>query len=98
MTENSDKSLVDRVKTNLLKGYKEESLRWALINQGYSRITVDRAIRKASEEIVAEDIAKEKEKQKETVERPKITYKVYDENNKIIYGKKSFWKRVFGKE
>ena len=96
MAENPGRDLTEHIKANLIKGYKEDGLKWALINQGYSRITVERAIKKATEEIAAENNAKEVQRAK--VEKPKITYQVYDENNKIIYGKKPFWKRLFRKD
>ena len=99
MAENTDDKLIERIKQNLLKGYKEDSLRWALINQGYSRITVDRDIKRALKEI--EDENKSAEQKKEKSEKPKITYQLYDENNRIVYGKtsggKKFWKKLFGK-
>ncbi len=35
------------VENNLKKGYAPESLKWALINQGYSKLEVEKAIKKA---------------------------------------------------
>lgn len=43
--------LVDYFKKNLKKGYTKESLRWALINQGYSKIEVEKAIKRADQEL-----------------------------------------------
>jgi len=43
--------LIEYIKKNLKKGYTLESLRWALINQGYSKIEVDKAIKKTQEEL-----------------------------------------------
>lgn len=100
MVENQDDKLIERIKRNLSKGYKEESLRWALINQGYSRITVDRDIKRALKEL--EEEKKTSEVKEEKTEKPKITYQLYDEKNRMIYGKtsggKSFWKKLFKKD
>lgn len=37
--------LKNYIKGNLKKGYTKESLRWALINQGYSKIEVEKALK-----------------------------------------------------
>lgn len=95
MAENRAEDLVDHIKRNLSKGYKENSVKWALINQGYSRTAVERALEKAIREIKADEDSKEKSKKES--EKPKIVYQVYDANNKLIYGKKSFWKKMFRK-
>lgn len=91
MAEGYRKNLVDHLKKALTKGYKEDSLRWALLGQGYSDAVIDRAMQQAVRELSDEDKARfEKEK-------PKITYKVYDENNKQVKFKEPFWKRIFRK-
>lgn len=92
--------LVRHIKKNLAKEYKEDAIKWALINQGYSRTTVDRAMSQAIKEIESEHGVQE-EKRKIS-ERPKITYQLYDENNnliksKILKTKKSFLKKLFGR-
>ena len=95
--------LVRHIRKNLSKEYKEDSIRWALINQGYSRTTVDRAMSQAVKEIESEHKIQE-EKRKEA-ERPRITYQLYDENNNLIKSKNikgarsrgSFWRGLFGK-
>lgn len=43
--------LTDYFKRNLRKGYTKESLRWALINQGYSKFEVEKAARNADMEL-----------------------------------------------
>jgi hypothetical protein len=89
MAEGYRKEFVEHLKRTLAKGYKEESLRWALLGQGYSDTVIDRAMKQAIKELADEDKARfEKEK-------PKITYKVYDENNKQVKFKEPFWKRIF---
>lgn len=86
------KNLVDHLKKTLSKGYKEESLRWALISQGYSDVVINRAMEEAKKELA------EEEKSKLEKEKPKITYKLYDEKNKLVRSnKKSFFRKLFGK-
>ena len=43
--------LTSYIKLNLKKGYTKESLRWALVNQGYSKMEVEKAIRRVDEEL-----------------------------------------------
>lgn len=38
--------IADYIKKNLKKGYTKESLKWALVNQGYSKIEVEKALKK----------------------------------------------------
>jgi len=46
--------IVTYLKKNFKKGYTQESLRWALLNQNYSKIEVERAMRRANEELANE--------------------------------------------
>lgn len=80
--------LVGYFKKNLKKGYTPDSLKCALIKQGYSRIIVKQALEEANKEI-AEKLPKLKEK-------PRIKYEIIDENDRPVNIKKSFWKRIFG--
>lgn len=43
--------LTEYIKSNLKKGYTKESLKWALIDQGNSKIEVERAFKKVDEEL-----------------------------------------------
>jgi|TARA_Y100000310_G_scaffold167546_1_gene167344 hypothetical protein len=70
------RKIVDYFKQNLSKGYTEESLKWALINQGYSRTDVSRAIEQVHKELA--------EKAPMIKEKPKIKYEIYDVDNKLI--------------
>ena len=75
-------------KKNLKKGYTEESLKWALVNQGYSRTLIDSALERTHKELAEEaPILKEK---------PVINYELLDENNKPVEVKRPWWKRIFG--
>ena len=53
-------STVNYIKRNLQKGYDKDSLKWALINQGNSRIEVDKAFVQAEKEIASESVAQAK--------------------------------------
>ena len=81
--------LTNYIKKNLRKGYTIESLRWALINQNHSRIEIDRALKRAEEELAKEaPILKTK---------PKITYELIEPALENPQAKKEpFWKRFFG--
>lgn len=80
--------LVEYFKKNLKKGYTEESLKWALINQGYSRSMIDSALERTHKELAEEaPILKEK---------PVIKYELLDENNRPVPIRKPWWKRIFG--
>ena len=45
------KNLVDYIKKNLRKGYTKESLKWALVNQGHSRLEVEKALASVDQEL-----------------------------------------------
>jgi hypothetical protein len=80
--------LVNYLKKNLTKGYTFESLKWALINQGYSKTIIERAIAQAHKELA--------EKAPVLKERPRIKYEIIDENDNPITIKKSFFKKILG--
>ena len=84
--ENSRKKIADYLRRNLSKGYTLESLKWALIGQGYSRTDVATAIGQINKEKF-QNIPLE-----ETKEKPKIKYYLYDEDNRLITEKKPCWK------
>jgi hypothetical protein len=88
MAEDYKRRLIEYFKKNLKKGYTEESLKWALINQGYSKVIVETTIEKANKELALEaPILKEK---------PVIQHFIVDENDKQIKLKKPWWKRILG--
>ena len=80
--------LSDYIKKNLRKGYTKESLKWALVSQGHSKLEVEKAKKK-----VEADLSKEAPVLKT---KPEITYDVVEPKNAILEEKKSFWKRIFG--
>jgi len=87
MVENTYKvKLVEYIKRNLKKNYPIETLRVALINQGYVRTTVDEAIKVAVNEMAREaPLIREK---------PEIEHEVITEEPLIE--KKSFWQKIVG--
>jgi hypothetical protein len=89
MVENTYRTrLVDYIKKNLRKGYPTDTLKIALINQGYMRPMVDEAIQEAIKQMASEaPVIKEK---------PEIEHEVIVDEP--VVEKKSFWKRLFGKK
>ena len=92
MADSKRRDLIEHLKRALSKGYKQDSLRWALLGQGYPDTIIDRAMEQAVSELSAE--AKEKFEK----EKPKIKVEVFDEHNKPVKLKTPFWKRIFGKD
>lgn len=88
MSENPKTKLKDYIKKNLKKGYTLESLKWALIRQGYSRTAIENAIIELNKELSKQaPILKEK---------PVISYQIIDENDNPVEIKKSWWERFLG--
>lgn len=87
MAESYKRQIIDYFKKNLAKGYTSETLKWAMVNQGYSRVVVEDAIEQANKELA--------EKAPVLKEKPQIKYEIVDEYDKPIMMKKSWWKRVF---
>lgn len=87
--EDHIKQIADYLKKNLAKGYTLDSLRVSLSNQGYSRISIEKAIDLANRQLAATaPVMKEK---------PQISYKTYPDSN-VYYEpeKKGFFKKLFG--
>ncbi|MEM4326120.1 MAG: hypothetical protein QXU40_02365 [Candidatus Pacearchaeota archaeon] len=85
--DNYRKALVEYLEKNVKKGYTIESLRWALINQGYPRTSVERAINEFNKEMAKKAPPLEPPKQEQ-----KSEIYVERENNTI---KKPWWKKLF---
>ncbi len=86
--ESYKRKIIDYLKKNTRKGYPIQTLRFALINQGYLRPMVDDAIEQAMKELAKEaPVLKEK---------PQIEHAVVAEDNVVIPIKKPWWKRIFG--
>ena len=80
--------LTDYIKKNLKKGYTKESLKWALVNQGHSKLEVEKALRTVEIEM-ARDAPVLKTK-------PEITYQVVEPKDAIVEERKPFWKKMLG--
>lgn len=85
--------LVGYIKRNLRKGYTKESLRWALISQGNSKIEVEKAFKRVDEELA--------KKAPELKTKPTIKYEIIEPKEyktKIVKNPpRSFFSRFFGK-
>ena len=88
MQEDYKRKLVSYFKKNLVKGYTPDSLRFALMSQGYSRTAVADALEQANKELAAKAPVIE--------DKPRIKYEIIDEYDRPIKIKKSFWKRILG--
>lgn len=84
--ENYIKKITNYLKKNLKKGYTIDSLKWALIGQGYPKSTVERAIREVNKELAKKAPALK--------EKPVIKHQIVDENNNLVEIKKSWWHRL----
>ena len=87
MTENPMKNLIEYFKRNLKKGYTINALKFALINQGYSKVAVEEALKRVTKELA--------EKAPILKEKPVIKYEIVDEHDNPIRVRKSFLKRFF---
>lgn len=82
--EDHIQQIADYVKKNLSKGYTLDSLKFSLMSQGYSRISVEKAIEVANQQLAQQaPILKEK---------PQITYRTIPETN---IQEEGFFKKLF---
>ena len=80
--------LVEYIKKNLKKGYTKDSLKWALISQGHSKLEVEKALKQVDADLaIAAPILKT---------RPEIKYEIISNKENLEKERKSFWKRLFG--
>jgi hypothetical protein len=77
--------LNDYLKKNLKKGYPVETLRIALINQGYSRQIIDDSIKEVLNQMAREAPIID--------EKPEIQHEVIAEEP-VVPAKKSAWKKL----
>ena len=88
--KNCVQQLTEYIIKNLTKGYTLDALRVSLINQGYSRVSINNAIDSANKQL-AERIPPIKEK-------PQIIYKVIEEDIQEKRGFFKFIKRIFRRQ
>lgn len=87
MTDNPIAKMVEYIKKNLKKGYDLNTLKFALISQGYSKVAVDKAMIRATQELA--------QKAPVLKAKPVIKYEIIDEHDRPVKIKKSFLKRLF---
>ncbi len=82
--------LADYIKKNIAKGYTQDSLKFSLMSQGYSRVSIDNAMKLANEQLALQaPLLKEK---------PQITYKLITPDSTYTYEKKKgFFKKIIDK-
>ena len=88
MDRQIDRFLLDYFGKNMKKGYKLEDLRIILIQQGYLRSDIDRAIA-----IIKEKTKKVQEEKEERERKEKEVVEIVDEPVE----KRGFFKRFFGR-
>jgi hypothetical protein len=79
--------LSEYLKRNLKKGYTEESLKWALVGQGYPKLEVEKAIQKVHKDLASQAPILNT--------RPIIKHEIIEPKLKPEE-KKSFWRKLFG--
>ena len=78
-------NMAEYIKRNLKKGYTKESLKWALVTQGHSKLEVEKALKLVDAELASEaPVLKTK---------PVISYEIIEPQ---VEEKKSFFRRLFG--
>jgi len=87
MDRQIDRFLLDYFGKNMKKGYKLEDLRIILIQQGYLRSDIDRAI-----EIIREKTKKAQDEREKMERREKEVVEIVDEPVE----KKGFFRKLFG--
>lgn len=82
--------LANYIKKNLSKGYTTDSLRWALVNQGYSRTAVSHAVNTANEQLSREAPKMIEKPVIKVIPNPDLEIQ-----EKIAQAeKKSFWEKI----
>jgi len=96
--KNQNQQLADYIKKNVSKGYTIESLKYSLMQQGYSRTSVEKAIEIANKQIGASA--------PRIQEKPIIKYQIVDDEemarkvaaqdaaNQGFF--KKIWNKIFG--
>ena len=72
--QSQNQQIADYIKKNISKGYTMDSLKYALMNQGYSRTSVEKAIEIANKQLATQA--------PEMKEKPVITYSFDEEELK----------------
>lgn len=83
--ENYLNQLADYIKKNLKKGYTLDSLRWALVGQGHSKMEVEKALKMVEQDLASEAPVLDT--------KPEIKYEIIEP---AVEPKKPWYKRIFG--
>ena len=75
--------LIEYIKNNLKKGYTKDSLKWALVGQGHSKLEVEKALKAVDAQLAQEAPILET--------KPEIKYEIVP----VKEEKKSLWKKFF---
>ena len=90
--ENTNQKLADYIKKNISKGYTMDALRFSLLNQGYSKTSVEKAIEIANKQLAAQA--------PKISDKPVIKYETVDDAEmaaKVAAQEKpGFFARLFG--
>ena len=90
--ENTNQKLADYIKKNISKGYTMDALRFSLLNQGYSKTSVEKAIEIANKQLAA--------KAPKIADKPVIKYETIDDAEmaaKVAAQEKpGFFSKLFG--
>lgn len=86
--DNYKKRVLEYFRKNITKGYSVDTLKWALIKQGNSRSIVEIAMKEVQEEMAQASAPVE----------PKVEYIGVEDVQPEEQPKKSFWKRLFGRD
>jgi len=84
--------IAEYVKKNIHKGYTIESLKWALINQGHSKVEIDKAISLATEQLEKESRKQQEQEQLRRQQFTEIMHEAPAEEEK-----KGFFKKIFNR-
>lgn len=83
---NQLKPLIEYIQRNLRKGYKLEDLKWALVNQGHSRVSIDKAITFINE------LQEAQKPKKQELPQPEVSFTEMPQ----VQEEKSFWGKMKG--
>ena len=90
---NQNQQLADYVKKNISKGYTPDSLKFSLIQQGYSRTSVEKAIELANKQLALE-VPKMQEKpvvKYEVIDEEEVKRKLAEQDKKGFFGTIASW-------
>jgi len=95
---NQNQQLADYIKKNISKGYTQDSLKYSLMKQGYSRTSVEKAMELANKQLAsnAPRMVEKPTKKYETIDEDELAGKVaaQDAASRGFFGR--IWHKMFG--